>query len=84
MTTLTPVETDPPRHPRVSPKVKRGLGAALTLIWLSGTTYLLEVLHTGLWGPIVLLVVVGVAELLFMRWNDGHWPGVDTANEQSL
>jgi hypothetical protein len=69
------VKTDASRHPRVSPKTKRLLEAVLTAIWLGGTAYLVEVLHTGLWGPIALLVVVVVAEVAFLRWSDGHWPG---------
>ena len=77
---LTAVEKEAPRYPRVSPKTKRVLGWGLTGIWLGGTTYLLEELHTGLWGPVALLAAVGAAELAFGRWNNGHWPGSDSTN----
>jgi hypothetical protein len=75
------VETASPKHPRLSKGVQRGFEVVLSTLWLGGTAFLLDVVHTGLWGPIVLLIGVVVAELLFVRWNDGHWPGDKTASE---
>jgi hypothetical protein len=46
----------------------------LTGIWLVGLVVLMDVLHTGWWAPIALLAVVVVAELVFLRWNEGRWP----------
>ena len=77
---LTAVQREAPKYPRVSPKTKRVFGWVLTGIWLGGTPYLLEELHTGLWGPIALLAAVGAVELAFSRWNNGHWPGSDSAS----
>lgn len=71
------METAAPRHPRVSKRVQRALEGALTIVWLGGTIVLLEVLHTGLWGPIVLLAVVVAVETAFVAWNDGHLPGAE-------
>jgi hypothetical protein len=45
------------------------------VIWLGGTAYLLGPAQAPWWTVVVLLGAVGVAELLFRRWNDGHWPG---------
>lgn len=56
------------------------LELVLTGIWLGGTAYLMEVLHTGLWGPIMLLAVVIVVELAFLRRHDGHWQGSDSSD----
>ena len=78
---LPVVETGSPRHPRASKNVKRTLEVVLTIVWLGGMTFLLEVLHTGLLGPIVLLVVVVVVETAFTVWNDGHLPGASAAAE---
>ena len=39
--------TASPKHPRVSKKVQRVLEAVLTVIWLGGTSFLLEVLTPG-------------------------------------
>ena len=41
------METASPKHPRVSKKVQRGVEVVLTVIWLGGTSFLLEVMHTG-------------------------------------
>jgi hypothetical protein len=69
------METASPKHPRVSKNVRHGLEVVLTVIWLGGTSFLVEVMHTGLWGPIVLLVVVVLVEVAFVVWNEGHLPG---------
>jgi hypothetical protein len=53
----------------------------MTVVWLAGAAFLLEVLETGLWGPIVLLLVVVAIETAFIVWNDGHWPGAKAAAE---
>lgn len=67
--------SDPVRHPRVSKQFKRGFDGALTVIWLAGVAVLLEYLDTSLWWAAAWLAVVGVVELIFIRWNEGHWPG---------
>jgi hypothetical protein len=54
----------------------------LTVIWLGGTSFLLGVMHTGLSGPIVLLVVVVLVEVAFVAWNEGHLPGAKKAAEE--
>ena len=54
----------------------------MTVIWLGGTNFLLEVMHTGWWGPIVLLVVVVLVEVAFVVWNEGHLPGARKATEK--
>ncbi len=78
--------TDPPRHPRVSPRVKRWLNWVLTGIWLVGGAVVLEFLHISLWAEIalvaVLLGVVLLVELVFFRWNEGRWPAVETAGNR--
>jgi hypothetical protein len=66
----------------VSKKVQRGVEVVLTVIWLGGTSFLLEVMHTGWWGPIVLLVVVVLVEVAFVAWNEGHLPGAKKATEE--
>ncbi len=75
--------TGPPRHPRVSPTVKRWANWVLTGVWLVGGAVVLEFLHISLWAEIalvaVLLGVVLVVELVFFRWNEGRWPAVETA-----
>jgi hypothetical protein len=43
----------------------------LAALWLGGSAYLREVLHTGWSGPIILLVVVVALELIFVVWNRG-------------
>lgn len=68
--------SNPRRTPRVSPTVKRSVSWVLTGIWLVGVALALEVLHTSLWVPLALLLVVGVAELAFLRWNEGSWSGL--------
>ena len=74
--------TGPPRHPRVSPTVKRWANWVLTGVWLVGGAVVLKFLQTSLWAEIalvaVLLGVVLVAELVFFRWNEGRWPAVET------
>ena len=78
--------TDPPRHPRVSPTVKRWVSWVLTGVWLVGGAVVLEFLHISLWAEIalvaVLLGVVLVVELVFFRWNEGRWPAVETAGNR--
>ena len=78
--------TDPPRHPRVSPTVKRWVNWVLTGVWLVGGAVVLEFLHISLWAEIalvaVLLGVVLVVELVFFRWNEGRWPAVETAGNR--
>jgi hypothetical protein len=69
------VTSNSAKYPRVSKRVKRGFDGALTVVWLAGVAVMLEVLHTSLWWPAAWLVLVGVVELLFIRWNEGHWPG---------
>ena len=76
------METASPKHPRVSKKVQRGVEVVLTVIWLGGTSFLLEVRHTGWWGPIVLLVVVVLVEVAFVVWNEGHLPRTRKATEE--
>ena len=76
------METASPKHPRVSKKVQRGVEVVLTVIWLGGTSFLLEVMHTGWWGPIILLVVVVLLDVAFEVWNDGHLPGAKKAAEE--
>ncbi|HTG48569.1 MAG TPA: hypothetical protein VK646_13030 [Actinomycetota bacterium] len=70
------MEADRTRHPRVSPTVKQWVGWVLTAVWIAGVAFMMEILHTPLWGPIALLAAVGVVELGFYRWNEGRWPGV--------
>ncbi len=55
----------------MSKRVEQGLEVALAAVWLGGSAYLREVLHTGWSGPIILLVVVVVLELIFVVWNRG-------------
>jgi hypothetical protein len=69
------MENASPKHPRVSKNVQRGVEVVLTVIWLGGTSFLLEVVHTGWWGPVVLLVLVVLLEVAFVVWNEGHLPG---------
>jgi hypothetical protein len=38
--------------------------------------------HTGWWGPVVLLVLVVVLEVVFVVWNEGHLPGAKKATEE--
>jgi hypothetical protein len=66
----------------VSKKVQHGLEVALTIIWLGGTIFLLEVLDTGWLGPIILLIVVVLVEVAFVVWNEGHLPGAKKASEE--
>ena len=75
------METASPKYPRVSKKVQRGVEVVLTVIWLGGTSFLLEVRHTGWWGPIVLLVVVVLLDVAFEVWNKGL-PGAKKATEE--
>ena len=65
-------------YPRVPKRVEHGVEIALTVLWLGGAVYLREVLNTGWSGPIILLVVVVVLEVLFVVWNRG---GVKAATE---
>jgi hypothetical protein len=67
----------------VSKPVERGFEVALTVIWLGGAAYFREVLNTGWLEPIVLLVVVVIVEVVFVRWNTGHWPGGEADPEDS-
>ena len=76
------METASPKHPRVSKNVQRGVEVVLTVIWLGGTSFLLEVRHTGWWGPIVLFVVLVLLEVAFVAWNEGHLPGARKATEE--
>ena len=76
------METASPKYPRVSKNVLHGLEVVLTVIWLGGTSFLLEVMHTGWWGPIVLLVVVVLVEVAFVVRNEGHLPGAKKATEE--
>jgi len=80
--TIERAGADTGRHPRVSPTAKRWVGVVLTGIWIVGLTILMEILHTGWWAPIALLVVVLVAELAFVRWNEGRWPVGTTAGDR--
>ena len=75
------METASPKYPRVSKNVQRGVEVVLTVIWLGGTSFLLEVTHTGWWGPIVLLVVVVLLDVAFEVWNKGL-PGAKKAAEE--
>jgi hypothetical protein len=63
--------TASPKHPRVSKGAQRAVEAVLTVIWLGGTSVLLEVMHTGWWGPIILLAVVVLLDVAFEVWNKG-------------
>ena len=75
------MESASPKHPRVSKKVQRRLEVVLTVLWLGGTTVLLEVMHTGWLGPLILLVVVVLIDVAFAVWNDG-WPGAKSSTSE--
>jgi hypothetical protein len=66
------VEPEASTYPRVSKKVSHGLEIVLTVIWLGGTAFFLDVLDTGWLGPIILLAFVVVIETAFVVWNEGH------------
>jgi hypothetical protein len=66
------MEPDTPRYPRTSKKFQHGLELVLTVIWLGGTSFLLEQMDTGWLGPVILLVAVVVLEVAFVVWNEGH------------
>jgi hypothetical protein len=69
------VTSNPAKYPRVSKRVKRVFDGALTVIWLTGAAVMFEYLHLSLWWLVAWLAFVGVVELLFVRWNEGQWPG---------
>ena len=64
--------TEPPtRYPRVSKHVEHRVEIVLSILWLGGSAFLREVLHTGWTGPILLLIVVVLLEVGFVVWNRG-------------
>ncbi|HCB03027.1 MAG TPA: hypothetical protein PLZ93_02025 [Nocardioides sp.] len=65
----------------MSKNLKRGFEGVLTVIWLGGTAFLVEEMDSGWrWLAVVALLAVVVAiEVVFIRWNEGHWPGVTTS-----
>jgi hypothetical protein len=69
--------------PRVSKSVEHGLEVVLAALWLGGSAYLREVLHTGWSGPIILLVVVVVLELIFVVWNRGGLKAMKEAEKKA-
>ncbi len=65
------MERDAPTYPRTSKKFQHVLEVVLTIIWLGGTSFLLEEMDTGWMGPIILLAVLVVVEVAFVAWNEG-------------
>ena len=64
--------------------MQHGFEVVLTIIWLGGTAFILEEVDGG-WrwlGVIVLLIVVVAVEVVFVRWNTGHWPGGTTTTSE--
>jgi hypothetical protein len=55
----------------VSKSVEHRVEIALTVLWLGGAAYLREVLQTGWSGPIILLIIVVLLEVVFLVWSRG-------------
>ena len=77
------MEIQSAKHPRVSRSVEHWVEIALTIIWVGGGAYLLEVMHTGWVGPVVLLVVVVLIEVAFLVWNYGSLGAARKAAKKS-